>query len=242
MNPSSSLVAPAAGSQPNGALRLNLFISGTYAWLTTTAVPALMDARLAPLLAAFAAFAALAGGLLLYAHRPGWGRSLGMVTFIALCTLCWIALGDALGPTRLHPLQAASGAVGWMLFAFSWGNVRNVRAVPEHDPRVVLGKPLAPRTALPRRAYVVFAISLLGGLVPWLLAWRVERATHAMLAHAAGLISAVAMISLGAEVALGLGRENTSRSTGARLNAVSNTAAALVIVGIIGLVVWLVRG
>lgn len=226
----------------NGALRLNLFISGTYAWLTTAAAPALLEARLGPLLAALSAFVALAGGLILYGRVPAWGRAVGMVGFIALCTLCWIALDEALSPTRLHPLQAASGAVGWMLFAFSWGNVRNVRAVPEHDPRVVAGKPLEPRLALPRRVYVVFGISLLGGLLPWLLAWRVERATHAMLAHAAGLISAIAMISLGAEVSLGLGRQQPVRPALARLSSLSNTAAALAIVLIVGFVFWLVRG
>jgi hypothetical protein len=241
MNAASRPALP-EGTPSNGAVRLNLFIAGTYAWLTTAAVPALLDARPVPVAAALAAFVALTTGLYLYPRAPGWGRGVGMVAFIALCTLCWIALDEALGPTRLHPLQAASGAVGWMLFAFSWGNVRNVRAVPENDPRVVAGKLLEPRTLLPRRAYIVFALALLGGLLPWLLAWRVERNSHSMFAHATGLACAIAMISFGAEVALGLGRPRLQRTPGVRFNSVSNAAAAIVIVVILGFVVGLVRG
>ncbi|HEX2735733.1 MAG TPA: hypothetical protein VHM70_29235 [Polyangiaceae bacterium] len=233
---------PNGAAQPNGVLRLNLLITGTYAWLATTAVPAILHGSAVCIVSALGAITCLGVGVALYSRSAAWGRALGMLAFVVLCAFTWITLGSALGPGQLHPIQAASGAAGWVLFAFGWGAVRNARTVPENDPHVIVGKPLAPRTALPRLAYVMFAVSLVGGLVPWLLAWRVERGQHALLAHALGLAIAIAMVSLGAQASVNLQQPTPARSPARRLNGISTTVALLALAAVTGFVVWLVRG
>jgi hypothetical protein len=222
-------------SQP---IRLNLGISGVYAWLTTVGVPAASSFEPFTLGLAALALALLSAGLWLLPRSPSWGRGLAMPGFVSACAACWILLGDALTPARLHPLQAASGALGWVLFAFSWGAVRNVRAVPENDPRVVAGKPLKPRARLHRSAYVAFTVALVGGLVPWLLAWRVTRPSDALLAHAVGLAAALAMVAVGARSALQTTQPVTERTPRQRLGAASNALAGLLLVVVLGLLAW----
>jgi hypothetical protein len=222
-------------SQP---FRLNLAISGVYAWLTTVAVPAASSFQPLPLGLAALSLVLLCFGLWLLPRSAVWGRGLAMPGFVSACAACWILLGDALMPARLHPLQAASGALGWVLFAFSWGAVRNVRAVPENDPRVVSGKPLEPRARLPRTAYVAFTVALVGGLLPWLLAWEVKRPGDALLAHAVGLACALAMVAVGARSALQTTQPVTERSPRQRLASAANALAGLLLVGVLGLLAW----
>jgi hypothetical protein len=223
------------------AVRLNLLISGVYAWLATVAAPAWGSRALGSSGGALGALLLLGIGLALLPRWPSWGRALGMPGFLSACTLTWISLGNHLDPLRLHPLQAASGALGWVLFAFSWGSVRNVHNVPENDPRVIPGKPLRPRATLSRQAYVAFGVALLGGLLPWLMAWRVGREQHALLAHAAGLLCAIAMVTAGAHVALRVGRPSVVRPARARLALASNAFAGLVVLFVLGALGWFLR-
>lgn len=223
------------------AVRANLLVSGAYAWLTTVAAPTLGRGGIGAHLSAAAALLSLAGGLLLAPRMPRVGRLVTMAGFVGCSTLTWALLGDALDVERLEPVRAASGALGWMLFALGWGAVRNVRSVPENDPRVIAGTPLSPRQSLPLMTHLVFGVALLGGLLPWLLAWRVTRPEHALFAHAVGLLCALGMVAVGAQVSVGRTRERVLPRPAARLSAASGAFAALVVVSVLGIVVWLVR-
>ncbi len=221
-------------------VRANLFVSGAFSWLATVAVPSL-GAGFWVLSSAAAALLSLLGGLLLAPRMPKVGRAVTMAGLLGFSTLTWVLLGPALDVGRLEPVRAAAGAVGWMLFAFGWGAVRNIRSVPENDPRVIRSEPLKPRRSLPPVTHVVFGLALLGALVPWLLAWRVSRPDHALLAHSAGLLCAIGMVSAGAQISVMRGRKVRLPSPAHRLNAASSALSGLVVVAVLGLVIWLVR-
>ncbi len=221
-------------------VRTNLFVSGAFAWLATVAAPTLGSGWL-PMLSASAALISLVGGLLIAPRLPKAGRLVTMAGFLGFSTVTWVLLGSTLDVGRLEPVRAAAGAVGWMLFAFGWGAVRNVRSVPENDPRVIRSEPLTPRRSLPLVTHVVFAIASVGAMVPWLLAWRVTRPEHALLAHGAGLLCAIAMVSAGAQISVQRGQRVRLPGPAARLNAASSALSGLVVVAVLGVVIWLVR-
>jgi hypothetical protein len=224
-----------------GTVRTNLFVSGSYAWLATVAAPTFSSGKLGPAITASAALILLVTGLLLAPRWPQVGRAVTMGGLLGPSVVTWILLGEALDISRLEPIRSASGAVGWMLFAFGWGAVRNVRSVPENDPRVIEGTPLQPRQTLPWLTYVVFGVAAVGGFAPWLLAWRVARPDHALLAHVVGLLCAVGLISVGAHVAVRrVGRWAPAPPT-ARIGTATNAFVALAVVLVLGIVLWLVR-
>jgi len=224
-----------------GTVRANLFVSGLYAWLATVAAPTFDSGNLGAAISASAALVLLVTGLLLAPRWPVIGRAVTMGGLLGPSVLTWVLLGDAVDVSRLEPIRAASGAVGWMLFAFGWGAVRNVRSVPENDPHVIEGTPLRPRHTLPLLTYVVFGVALVGGFLPWLLAWRVARPEHALLAHVIGLLCAVGLITVGAQVAVRRVGRWMPAAPASRLGAATNAFVALAVVAVLGIVVWLVR-
>ena len=182
----------------------NILVPGLYAWATTVAAPAFSDrGSLASRLAAGAAAGALLVGPLLVQHHPRAGRAVGILVFGALCVASWALGGRALGVTEVDPIRAALGALGWALFAFGWGAVRLPMPVSDQDVESSAdGRPLLPRGALPPAARLIFAVSLIGGVAPMLVAWRVARPEQGLLGHAVATLCAIAMVTAGAHIAL----------------------------------------
>lgn len=192
-----------SGAALAGPVRLNLLITGTYAWGATVAAPVFGAAAAWPPRASAAlAWICLLAGVLLSQRWPRAGRGLTMIGFLGSCVVSWVLLEDALNIDQVEPVRAASGAVGWALFALGWGSVRHPRAVPEHDPNVISARPLEPRRRVPPVVLLVFLLSVVGALLPWLWAWSVTRAEHALLAHVLALGAAMWMVNLGAKVAV----------------------------------------
>lgn len=222
-------------------MRLNLFVSGIYAWLATVAIPAWTSGHFAARVFALLALVLLSGGLATLGRHPAIGRATVLVGFVGASAATWLLVERELDVQQLEPVRAASGAVGWMLFAFGWGAVRNVGSIPENDPRVIRGELLTARQTPTRSTYVVFSLSLLGALAPWLLAWRVTRPEHALLAHAAGLACAIAMVSVGAELAVRRGRRRVAARPAERVDAASTSLLILTLLTLFGVAVWLLR-
>jgi hypothetical protein len=218
--------------------RTNMLLPGLYAWVSTVASP--VAVRGSPGVArvtAILALVALVAGPLVALDRPRLGRAIGVYVFVALALVTWL-VGDALiGVQRLEPVRAALGAVSWALFAFGWGTVRTVGNVPEEDPHALSGAPLVARSQLPPGTLIVFGIGLAGAVLPVLLAWRVERPGHALLAHAAALACAIAVVTSAAKVAIARGSWQPITPPRARLLAATRPLA-LVSVLLAGGMVW----
>lgn len=235
---SESTPAPAEGD-PTRSKWLNVLIAGLYAWVATVLLPAFSQpASLLARSSALAALVALLLGVALLTRVPVWGRLVTLIGFVGLSAVSWAALGDGLEIERMDPVRAALGGIGWMLFAFGWGAVRRPGAVPERDPHVVAAPPLEPRTTLGWPSVVAFGLAFGLGLGVWLLAFRVDDEERALLAHAAALACAVALISAGVRVSVGLGREHPLSRPLARLNAASTPLAGLLVLGMLGLLLW----
>ena len=167
------------------------------------ASPALAkDAPAVARAAALAALVALVAGPYLAVERPSVGRAVGVYAFVALCSITWLLLGAELSVDRLEPVQAGLGALGWAAFVFGWGSLRQPGAIPEDHPNVLTGAPLHPRSGLPQGAVPVLGISIVGAIVCLGMAWRVARPDHALLAHSAAIVCAIAILSVGAQVAI----------------------------------------
>ncbi|HLV64501.1 MAG TPA: hypothetical protein VKY73_01755 [Polyangiaceae bacterium] len=228
-------------SLPGFAFRGSRLFPGVYAWATTVASPAFArDASVLTRLAAVAALLGLFAGVYWLGRVPRLGRVLGIHGFIGLAMATWVSArhdGIQLAP---EPLVAAFGALGWMIYAFGWGELRGPLTVPEDDPRVIPGAPLASRGALGRRATLAFSLGLVGALSFVVLAFRVARPTHAILAHAVAL--AAGLWVLGAATRVALERAPRPRGSNAdRVAAASGTLSALLIVLGLGML-WLLIG
>ena len=219
-----------------GPVRLNLLIAGSYAWAVTVATPAWGSGQLPALLCSAGALLALFGGVLGSRRLPKAGRALTMAGFLGLSCVTWLVLGPALNVSELEPVRSALGALGWLVFALGWGSVRQPGAVPEDDPRVIReAEPLLPRRAIPRATIVVFGVAMTVALVPWLLAWNVERREHALLAHVVGLGLAMWLMSVGGQIAVALGASRVWAPPRSRLAFATPSlawAAALMVVAI----------
>lgn len=222
----------ANGNSIAGPVRLNLLVSGAYAWAVTVAIPAFGVGRAWPIVCAISALLALGGGVLLSYRFAGVGRLVTMFGFLGLSCVTWLLLGEALNVASLEPVRSALGALGWMVFALGWGSVRQPGSVPEEHPRFVRGaEPLLPRRALPRATLPVFGLAMVCSLGPWLAAWSVARREHGLLAHALGLGVSMWMMVSGSNIAVALGAGRVM--PGARLR-LSTAFAALAWAGVLG--------
>ena len=224
------------------AERANILLPGLYAWLLTIAEPATgAGVGVLARTLAFLALLALVIGPFLAPDRPLLGRGFGIYGFLGLSVLTWWQLGPAVSADQLDPLRAALGAFGWMLYAFGWGKTRGRGRVPEDDPNVVPGPSLTGRGRLSTVAWVVAGVALVGAVLPTVFAWRVDRADHAVLGHATTLAAGAAVLSAGANLALGFGQPRVERSPGSRLNSAAAALAALAVFALVGLL-WLALG
>jgi hypothetical protein len=216
--------------------RANVLLPGLYAWAATVLYPATLRGVGAARWAAFACPLPLIVGLALSRRRPSLGRSLSLHAFVACCAATWLAMGDLLAVDRLDPIRAAMGGLGWVLFAFAWGASREPERVPEDDPRALPGEALAPRGTLPRAASIILGVSIVGAALPLMLAWRVTRPSHALLAHAAAILGAVALVSNGAHVAVHRGKWAPVEPASRRMATAFVPLAALAILILVGVV------
>lgn len=220
----------------------NMLLPGGYAWLTTVALPATQRgvSGSARAVAALAVLALLSGPLVALS-RPRLGRAIGVILFVALCTLCWALLGPAIGIERLEPVRALLGAVGWILFALGWGSVRETGTIPEDDPNALRGPPLPVRKRLPRGSMAILAIGMAGSLPALYFAWRVTRPDHALLGHAVAVIAAIALVASGARIAVDRAGYRPPSSAAERVNSAARPLGALALLLGLGFVWLLLR-
>jgi hypothetical protein len=215
-------------------------LPGVYAWTATVLYPAsLHGASSSARIVAGMALLALVAGVAVGRRRPSLGRALGLHGFVMLCVFSWVLLGSIIAVDRLEPTKAAVGALGWVLFAFGWGGSREPEHVPEDDPRVLPGEPLAPRGRLPRGAVLVRSLAIAGAALPLLFAWRVTRSAHALFAHAVAIGCAVALVSAGADIAVRRGRWAPVEPPMRRLGHAAASLTILVVVMVVGVIEFL---
>jgi hypothetical protein len=220
----------------------NMLLPGGYAWLTTVALPAAQrgapgSARAAAIVALFA----LLSGPLIALSRPRLGRAIGVLLFVALCTLAWALLGPAIGIERLEPVRALLGAVGWILFALGWGSVRETGSIPEDDPNALHGPPLPVRKHLPRGSMAILAIGMAGSLPALYFAWRVTRPDHALLAHAVAVMAAIGLVVSSAKISVDRAGYRPPSPTAERVNSAARPLGALALLLGLGFVWLLLR-
>jgi hypothetical protein len=231
--------APTRGETRHLLLATNVALPGVYAWLTTVAHPAFARGVGGwPRAAAYAALLCLAVGAVLIGRYPGVARGVGVIGFVASSVLTWILLGHRLDPERLDSVRAACGALGWAIFALGWGATERFRPVPADDSDETPGKPLAARGRLPRAAVIAVALGLVAALAPWLAAWQVKRAEHALLAHGAALVSAIAIVIVASHVAIDREQKAARPAPRHRVRPALGSLSALAFVLAAG-VVWL---
>jgi hypothetical protein len=213
------------------AERTRVLLPGAYAWLLTVGLPvAARGVRAAP---RGAALVALVTSVFLVERRPGLGRALGIVVFVGCSVLTWALLGADSSPVHLDRIRTALGTLGWVLYAFGWGRVSSpVRPEAEIAP----GAPLVPRSRPHPLGLPIVTFAVLSALVFEAFAFRVDRAEHAVLAHATAAACALLVLSAGSRLALAQGGRHELASGSTRLNGIALRGALLALLVGIGLV------
>ncbi len=219
------------------ARRLNIILPGSYAWGATLAYPVVLAGGPLP------AWVSCAGalGVLLWGgvrntvreDNSGFGGVLG---FFALAGTTWVLLG-AERMRLVEPLQAAFGSVGWLLCALGWGGGRNASSIPEEDPRVVSGVPLAARRRTPKRALLYFVLAGICAATVMLTVWMVERPAVGVLAHLVAIACASWILLVGAQLGRFASHTWSWGSGRERLLGASRALSLLVLVALAGLLV-----
>jgi hypothetical protein len=206
----------------------DLLAPGLYAWGLTVAWPATM--RLVPLQArifALVALVALVAGAGLAFVAPRLGRVVAIWFFLGACIASWAKVEPSLFLARLDPLQGLLGSFGWALFALSWA--RQDKSTPlattEANPTP------APRQTMPRELTVLVMLAWAAAALPIVLAWWVKGFERALVAQTIGLATAVALLTLGAELADTAGGGPPARSS--LTLRLSGAAPALLALGIL---------
>lgn len=208
-----------------------MLLPGLLAWVSTVGSPiAERGVALFPRVTGALALIAMVAGPLVSSFHQKLGRIIGVVATMGLCLLTWLLLGPTIGVPHLEPVRAAIGAMAWLLFAFGWGAVREPGHVPEEDPRAIPGPPLAARNRLPKGALVIISIGMAGAAIPMFAAWRVIRPSHALLAHAAAIVCAIALVTGAAKIAVDRQGFRPPSSAGARLGAAVRPLTLLAVV------------
>jgi hypothetical protein len=229
--------APALAQGPRSRRgSVNTLLPGLYAWVSTVAYPAAHSkAPFSARVAALLALLCLCFGVWMASSRPNVGRRLGLGGFALASAVTWVLLAELMSQTVLDPIRAALGGVAWALFGFGWGNPRRLESVPEDDPRALVDEVLKPRRSLPAGASSIFGAALCLAVLPVFLAWRVDRPDHALMAHAAALASSVAMVTVGAIVAVERGQRHVSPPVRRRVARAASPLAAAVVLALVGL-------
>lgn len=186
----------------SGGVRTHMLLPGVFAWLVTVGLPAAeRGTPIFPRVLSILVLAPLIAGPFVAVKQPRLGSAIGVYGTMGLALLSWVWLGGNVSIQHLDPVRSAIGSVGWVLFAFGWGSVRDTRAVPEDDPRAILGPELSPRQSLPKGATFVLAFGILAATLPVFVAWRVARPSHALLAHASAILAAIGLVSAASKIA-----------------------------------------
>lgn len=231
------LHAPSPQALPSFLLSRGPLLPGAYAWLSTVLLPvqSLNGGLLVQSLAWAAGVTLLLGELpVLNRFRVLHGFCLGV--FVAGCVATWIALADQMRAAPLDPIQAAAGGVGWVLFALS---------MPSHPvvPEPEASRLLPPSGNRQRRfspaLNVAFLVVVVAGLIPLLLAWRVERTAHAALAQVVACASVLAGLSLAGSLVDAAALRRRLAAPRMRLAGSWSTFALLALLLVVGLVLKL---
>lgn len=222
--------------------RLHVLVPGAYAWGATVLWPAL-DAQHGVLagLTAAVALVGLALGAWLAGGPSALGRWLSIGLFFGFSALTWVLVGRQ-SLAALDRIQSALGALGWLLFAMGWGTLRDPAAVPEEDPRALLGPPLPARRRLPRRSRLWLSLSVVCAGAVLAASWAVRKPEAALLAQAVALLAAVALLVLGANLALFNTRQAHWATRRARVGRAGRGLGGLAFAVMVGLLVRLLSG
>jgi len=176
----------------------DLLAPGLYAWGLTVAWPA--TTRLVPLptrVFALVALVALVAGAGLAFVAPRLGRIVAIWLFLGASIASWAKAEPSLFLARLDPLQGLLGSFGWALFALSWA--RQDKGIPLATSEA--NAPSAPRQTMPRPLTAMVVLVCAVAALPMVVAWWVKGFERALLAQTIALATAVALLTLGAELA-----------------------------------------
>jgi hypothetical protein len=176
----------------------DLLAPGLYAWSLTVAWPATM--RVVPLqtrVFALIALVALVAGAGLAFVAPRLGRVVGIWLFLGACIASWAKVEPSLFLARLDPLQGLLGSFGWALFALSWARQDKSISLAASEANLTA----APRQTIPRQVTAMVVLVSAAAALPMVVAWWIKGFERALVAQTVGLATAVALLTLGAELA-----------------------------------------
>jgi hypothetical protein len=219
---------------------LQRVVCGGFAWAVTVAPAAFSRgaSNAAGVVAVLALVAAVVGPALVPSRR-WWGRHLGITVFLALATGTWLLSPQAIAIERLDLVRAGIGAVGWAVYALSWGEPWRLREAPTAQEDI--GTTLRARAQLPPLAVPLAAMGVAGAFLVMTIGWRVREPSRALLAQALSIGLAVALVTAAAEIAVSRGKARFETSRSAVPKSAGRSILVLVVFALLGGAVLVLR-
>jgi hypothetical protein len=181
-------------------------VTAVAAWVLTIAPLASLEA--AALATKVSTAVALLAGVCapaLAERYPRLARHVGISLFVGACVSAWLGAAwlGALPPQG--SVRAGLGAIAWALYGVSWVEVRRPlrsRSSPSASGPATVAHGLGPRRLVPAAVVLWSAASILVAVAFVLLAWRIGRTERAVLGHTLAAAAALAIVAIGARLAL----------------------------------------
>jgi hypothetical protein len=232
-------------------------VPAVYAWGVTVAPVAW--SRGAPLLARFAAVAALGTIVLAVVGERRWGARAsvaGLWSFVLASAVTWSAAPAALGPLRIDAPRGLAGMLGWALFAFTSAapalSTRSADpptadappengpagAPPPHGPAEEEREPdaaLVPRKVLAGGDTLYVAGGALLAVALQTVGWGAPTAERALLVRVVSLAAGIAVLGVATDVALARHVPRSTRPPRRRVRRAMGLLVALALLALSGL-------
>lgn len=215
-----------------------LLVPGMYAWAVTVLPVVLQGQTIGVWISGIAApVLIICGGVALVRTHRKLGYILGIWGFVGACTTSWLQGAWLLEVQRIDFWRAASGSIGWVLFALGWSVPWKIGSHPEDNARARIFPVLKPHRPLSKIPALAALIATTGSLTCLMLAWRASDSSRALLVHGIAIVCAVSMLYATAIVGVLQGNRRRPETAKARAGFALPWLFALALLAIVA-VIW----
>lgn len=215
-----------------------LLVPSVYAWAVTVLPVVIQGQTIGGWISGMAApVLVVCGGIAVVRNHQTIGYIFGIWAFVGACAITWLQGAWLLEVQRIDFWRAASGSIGWVLFALGWSVPWKLGSHPEDNARARVFPVLKPHRPLSKKPAFAALIATIGSLTCLVLAWRASDTSRALLVHGVAIACSVSMLYAAGTVGISQGNQRRAELAKARASFALPWLFALALLAIIA-IVW----